>query len=542
MSEPREEAPAPAEDRPAVPRVPLRTVLREWGRIGCIGFGGPPAHIRLLRQLCVERKGWLDAREFEDAIAVCNLLPGPASTQLAIFCAWRLRGRLGALIGGAAFIVPGLIVILALAVLFVASSPPLWVLGAGAGAGAAVPAVAVNAGWSLLVPSWRNRGVRRPLAGLPCRGARGRRDHRPLAGAGPARLRRRRAGGPVRRQPGRRRGCRRKLRGVLAAPFVLAAGGGVLASVAWVAFKVGGLSFGGGFVIIPLMQADAVNHYHWMTGAQFLNAVALGQITPGPVVQTVAVVGYAAAGLAGGLLASAVAFTPSFLFVLFGGPRFQQIRGNAPRPRLPRRRRPRRHRRHPRLGHHAHPGAEPPLAVRGAGRRPRPAAPAAPRGRPHPAVRRRDRRHHRPDCRHRLTLTLAGSMPANRLPLPTPCFIVYRRLTMNSTNSGPLGREIAAEYASWFRALADATRVQIVSLLARRGEPMSVGAITAALDVGQSTVSAHLKVLADVRFRPVRAARHLRVLPGQRGVRGLLPDRRRHRDGPPGPRGPGRGP
>ena len=94
------------------------------------------------------------------------------------------------------------------------------------------------------------------------------------------------------------------------------------------AFKVGGLSFGGGFVIIPLMQADAVSRYHWMTGAQFLNAVALGQVTPGPVVQTVAAVGYAAAGLAGGLLASVVAFTPSFLIVLLGGPRFDQIRGN----------------------------------------------------------------------------------------------------------------------------------------------------------------------------------------------------------------------
>ncbi|HXT93004.1 MAG TPA: chromate transporter, partial [Trebonia sp.] len=123
----------------AGPAVPLGTVLREWGRIGCIGFGGPPAHIRLLRQLCVERRGWLDAREFEDAIAVCNLLPGPASTQLAIFCAWRLRGRVGALVGGAGFILPGLVVILALAVLFVAGTPPLWVLGAGAGAGGAVP-------------------------------------------------------------------------------------------------------------------------------------------------------------------------------------------------------------------------------------------------------------------------------------------------------------------------------------------------------------------------------------------------------------------
>ena len=90
-------------------------------------------------------------------------------------------------------------------------------------------------------------------------------------------------------------------------------------ALAWVALKVGALSYGGGFVIIPLMQHDAVSRYHWMTGAQFLNAVALGQITPGPVVQTVAVVGYAAAGVAGGLLAAAVAFAPSFVFVILGG-------------------------------------------------------------------------------------------------------------------------------------------------------------------------------------------------------------------------------
>jgi chromate transporter len=77
-----------------------------------------------------------------------------------------------------------------------------------------------------------------------------------------------------------------------------------------------------------MMQADAVNHYHWMTAGQFLNAVALGQITPGPVVQTVAVVGYAAAGVVGGLIAAAIAFVPSFAFVLVGAPRFDRLRGN----------------------------------------------------------------------------------------------------------------------------------------------------------------------------------------------------------------------
>jgi chromate transporter len=112
-----------------------------------------------------------------------------------------------------------------------------------------------------------------------------------------------------------------------AAGGTLAAGG--LAAVAWVAFKVGALSYGGGFVIIPLMQRDAVHTYHWMSAGQFLTAVALGQVTPGPVVQTVAVVGYAAAGIGGGLLASAVAFAPSFAFVLGGGRYFDRLRGNA---------------------------------------------------------------------------------------------------------------------------------------------------------------------------------------------------------------------
>jgi chromate transporter len=81
-------------------------------------------------------------------------------------------------------------------------------------------------------------------------------------------------------------------------------------------------------VIIPLMQGDAVHTYHWMSNSQFLNAVALGQVTPGPVVATVAAIGYGAHGLAGGLLAAVVAFAPSFSFILLGGGRFERIRGS----------------------------------------------------------------------------------------------------------------------------------------------------------------------------------------------------------------------
>jgi chromate transporter len=107
--------------------------------------------------------------------------------------------------------------------------------------------------------------------------------------------------------------------------FLTPIGGGGLA---WVALKVGALSYGGGFVIIPLMQSDTVDRYHWMTDEQFLSAVALGQVTPGPVTHTVAAVGYAAAGVGGALFAAAIAFAPSFVFILGGAPRFERLRAN----------------------------------------------------------------------------------------------------------------------------------------------------------------------------------------------------------------------
>jgi chromate transporter len=387
-------------------RIPLATIARQWARLGCIGFGGPPAHIALLRKLCVEQRGWLSADEFEDGVATVNLLPGPASTQLTIFCAWRLAGPVGALVGGVCFIVPGLIVILALSALFLAAHPPLWVEGAAAGAGAAVPAVAAQAALSLAPASWR-RATTRPTAGPPP-AASSPPTASPPATADPAPTASSRpidgpsasppqpasppptagsplAVGPTASPPSTtqaRNAARSRwpairwliylalgaVAGGLAGPYlvlVLAFCGaiellirsrpanpakpstrlnavlfplailaipvttGLLLSVAWEAFKVGALSYGGGFVIIPLMQHDVVHTYHWMTGSQFLSAVALGQVTPGPVVQTVSVIGYAAAGLGGALLASFVAFFPSFVFVLAGASKFATLRRNA---------------------------------------------------------------------------------------------------------------------------------------------------------------------------------------------------------------------
>jgi chromate transporter len=314
-------APAVPDPRPAA-RVGLGEVAREWGRIGVLGFGGPPAHVALLRDLVVERRGWLDAQTFADANAACGLLPGPASTQLAIFCAQAVAGLRGAVVGGLAFILPGLVLILVLAAAALGDAPPRWLVGLGAGAGAAVVAVVVHAGVVLGRASLGGlRGARAAraaaylVAGAVAAAALGILVVVVLLACGLLEL-------------GLRRGAAPGRATALALPALLLVAATELPELAWTALKVGALSYGGGFVIIPLMQGDAVDAQGWMTQAEFLDAVAFGQLTPGPVVQTVGVVGYAAAGLGGGLLAAAVAFGPSFLIVGLGGRRFEALRAS----------------------------------------------------------------------------------------------------------------------------------------------------------------------------------------------------------------------
>jgi chromate transporter len=299
-------------------RAPLTTVVREWARLGAVSFGGPPAQVALLRELCVEQRRWIDAREFEDANAATQLLPGPAGTQLAIYCAQRAGGNAGAIAGGFAFILPGLLLVLAISAVALAESPPEWIVGIGAGAAAAVVAVVVQAGILLGRASLEHRRdgplLRAALylaAGAAASVFAGTGLVLALLACGLVELAwRRRPGAALHAWP---------------AALVLL-GVATIPALAWTAFKVGALSYGGGFVIIPLMREDAVDAYGWMTNAEFANAVAYGQLTPGPVVQTVAIVGWAAAGLGGALLAAAIAFAPSFLVITLTGGRFERVR------------------------------------------------------------------------------------------------------------------------------------------------------------------------------------------------------------------------
>lgn len=307
--------------------VSLRQVAREWGRIGCIGFGGPPAHISLLRELCVKKKKWLTDEYFEDAIATCNLLPGPASTQLSILCAWTVAGVPGAIIGGLAFILPGLVAIVALSSVFLASAPPEWVLAMGAGASSALVAVALHAGFSVVPNSWKRtqstfRWVGYVAAGALASVFAGSGVVVVLLGCGFFELLYRR---------GVPRGSSLSITHFALFVGALEAGAlrrGIDNSLLWVAFKVGALSYGGGFVIIPMMFNDAVHRFTWMSESQFLDAVVLGQITPGPVVHTVAVVGFAAGGVMGAIVTACVAFVPSFVMIGFGARHFERLRKN----------------------------------------------------------------------------------------------------------------------------------------------------------------------------------------------------------------------
>jgi chromate transporter len=295
-----------------VRRAPLSVVAREWARIGITSFGGPPAQVALLRELCVERRRWMDAREFEDANAATQLLPGPGGTQLAIYCASRAGGRLGALTGGLAFILPGLLIVLAISAVALGDSPPAWIRGVGAGAAAAVVAVVAQAGISLGRTSLTGRvgvGLVYLALGAAATVAVGPYGVLVLLGCGALEL------------------GRRRVLGVHAWPLLLAAAA-TLPALAWTALKVGALSYGGGFVIIPLMQGDAVDEHGWMSAAEFANAVAYGQLTPGPVVHTVAIVGWAASGFGGAVLAAAIAFAPSFVVVFVLGERFARLRSS----------------------------------------------------------------------------------------------------------------------------------------------------------------------------------------------------------------------
>ncbi len=300
-------------------RAPLREVAALFSRLGLSGFGGPLAHFALMEAEVVERRRWLSKERFLEGLAFCQLLPGPASTQLGIYIGYALGGFRGACLTGLAFILPGFVIILTLTWLystigatpharsvFLAMNPAIiavvisscvrlgrscvtsWTLGVVGALGFVLTLLRTDVVVTLLLAgglwlAWQRISVR--FAGAPAV--------------------------------------------LLLTPPVLAAGSpSTFASLAWLFFKAGALVYGGGYVIIPLVQREAVERHGWMSARTFLDGMALAQLTPGPIVNISAFVGYQVAGLLGAGVGAFSVFFPAFLVILAAVPLMDRFRSS----------------------------------------------------------------------------------------------------------------------------------------------------------------------------------------------------------------------
>jgi chromate transporter len=232
---------------------------------------------------------------------------------MALWVGWRLRRLRGLFVAAISFIAPAVVAVLVLSWLLYGAHGLRLIEAAALGAAAVVPAVAARAAWDLIASyrlkeARRSRQVRVALYGVI-----GILGGFLLPAALPALMILCGLGELWENQP----------RTLALVPTGAVA---VKWSLAWTALEIGALSFGGGFVIVPMLRGDAVTTHHWMTASAFAVAVAIGQLTPGPVVATIAAVGYAADGLTGGLLAAAVAFAPSLIMVGLGARHFDRFR------------------------------------------------------------------------------------------------------------------------------------------------------------------------------------------------------------------------
>ena len=315
--------------RPATPTVPftLRELALYFLSLGAFGFGGPIALAGYMQRDLVERRRWFTEEDYKEGFALAQLAPGPLAAQLAIYLGWVRGGVLGATVIGVVFVVPSFLIVLVLAALYVRFGGLAWMAGVFYGVGAGVCAIIARSAvkltkltlkkdwllWSLFGVSTAVTAYTESeslwvflLAGLIVLGVR----RWKLVRAKPAVL------------------------SVMPAAAWLISGlhgpapGTTLWRLAWYFAEAGSFVFGSGLAIVPFLYGGVVERFHWLTDRQFLDAVAVAMITPGPVVITVAFIGYLVGGAAGAIIAALGVFLPCYLFVVFPARYFRRFAKN----------------------------------------------------------------------------------------------------------------------------------------------------------------------------------------------------------------------
>lgn len=297
-------------------------------RLGVTAFGGPAAHLVLMQREFVDRRKWITREQFMDLVGACNLLPGPGSTQVAMALGYTRAGWMGLFIAGVCFILPASLATLALAWAYVHFGSLPQVQGLLYGAKPVMIAVIVQAVWNLGRTAFRRWPF--ALAGLACFAA-------VLAGAPPIAILLVSGGAALlaawlRTRPKRMLGLAawptlRSLGSVpVAAGAVVSAG---LLPVFFVFLKLGVVVFGSGYVLVAYLKSNLVDHLHWITEPQLLDAITAGQITPGPVFATATFLGYLLHGWKGAVVATVGIFLPSFFMAGAVGALAGRIRKSA---------------------------------------------------------------------------------------------------------------------------------------------------------------------------------------------------------------------
>jgi chromate transporter len=294
----------------------LGEIARVFLRLGITGFGGPAAHIALMRQEVVERRRWVDDREFLDLIAATNLIPGPNSTEMAIHLGASRGGWPGLFVAGACFILPAVGVVLVLAWLYArfgTTPEAAWLMY---GIGPVIIAIIGQAIWGLA-----RSGLRSPRWVVLAVAAVG----LSLAGVHEIGVLALAAAASLFAGLGRRHFSATAVLAVVAGlactAALLAAGAAetpaafTLGRLFWFFVKVGSVLFGSGYVLVAFLRADLVERWGWLSDQQLLDAVAIGQIIPGPLFTTATFIGYQLGGVPAALVATAGIFAPAFFFV-----------------------------------------------------------------------------------------------------------------------------------------------------------------------------------------------------------------------------------